>query len=191
MKSYFRSSGYLTEPSITTDSGEILDVSALPSFLRTLLVMDGTVTKSLEAWFWEPVMVEVLGNHKTTAEKSIEALDLEAGNSILRREVGLTGKHSAECYACARSIVALGRLPNNIGQALSDGRIGIGELLREQGFETYRKIFDINYYTKLDSPDSLLAQLSPPIISRSYCISLAGAPAIVVTEYFPVQRYQK
>lgn len=190
MKSYFRTSGYLAEPSITTDSGEILDVSALPTFLRTLLVMDGTVTKSLEAWFWEPVMVKVLGNHKTAAEQSIEALNLEAGNSILRREVALIGKHSAQCYACARSIVALDRLPNNIGQALTDGRIGIGELLREQGFETYREIFDINYQTKIDANDSLLAQLSPPIISRSYCISLSGAAAIVVTEFFPVQRYQ-
>jgi len=190
VKSYFRSSGYLAEPSITTDSGEILDVAALPAFLRTLLVTDGTVTKSLEAWFWEPVMVEVLGNHKTTAEQSIGAIDLAAGSRILQREVALIGKHSSRFYACARSIVALDRLPNNIGQALTDGRIGIGELLREQGFETYREIFDINYQIKIDTNDSLLSQLSPPIISRSYCISLTGAPAIIVTEYFPVKRYQ-
>lgn len=190
MKTFFRSSGFLTDPTINTDSGENLDVSALPAFLRTLLVMDGTVTKSLEAWFWEPVVIQVLGNQKTTSEMPVEALELDAGQTILRREVGLIGKQSGRCYACARSIVALQRLPHHIGEALTDGRIGIGELLREQGFETYREIFDINYLTKIDATDSLLEQLSSPIVSRSYCISLKGAPAIVVTEFFPVNRYQ-
>ena len=49
--SFFRSSGYLTESIIQTLSGKKLDIKTLPSFLRTLLVTDGTVTKSLEAWY--------------------------------------------------------------------------------------------------------------------------------------------
>lgn len=187
MKSYFRSSGYLKQDSVQTDSGKNLDVSALPAFLRTLLVMDGTVTKSLEAWAWEPVAVTVLNNQLGSAEA--EGLNLKQGETVLSREVALVGEHSRRVHACARSVVAIEQLPEKIRQSLINGKIGIGELLREQGFETYRDIFGIDYLDEVDPADLLLSRLTPPVVSRSYRIRLSGSPAIVVTEYFPVAGY--
>ena len=59
MESYFKSKGYVPGGIITNSRHENLDIEAMPPFLRTLLVTDGTVTKSLEAFFWEPVVVVV------------------------------------------------------------------------------------------------------------------------------------
>ena len=191
VQSYFRSSGYTDEPLIKTDSGEILNISTLPPFLRTLLVMDGTVTKSLSAWFWEPVTVELQFNQLGSAASSILGLeDLEGGDTILKREVILRGEQSNKIFACARSVVSLKNLPSTIAESLENGEMGIGELLRENGIETYRDIFNINYFTCPSKGDSLLQHLSGELISRSYRIRVEGIPAIIVTEYFPVTLYR-
>lgn len=183
-KSYFCSNGYQEDSLINTDSGQQLDLASLPPFLRTLLVMDGTVTKALESWFWEPVNVIPLINDQDDQE-----------SEILKREVLLQGEHSSRNFACARSTVSLDNLPEDIVKALISGRIGIGELLREKGLETYRELFDIDYLIELPKADTLLvnmmsaSDLSSAIISRSYKIWLNKKPAITVTEFFPVERY--
>ena len=190
-ESYFKSSGYLSSSQINTDSDYLLDVKTLPPFLRTLLVMDGTVTKSLSAWFWEPVKVKAFQNKLETLTEPIDILDIQSGAKILRREVSLIGKHSQQTFACARSIVSMQHLPDKIGQSLEKGKMGIGELLQEQNIETYRDIFNINFFTETEKKkDKLLDSLSGDIVSRSYQIRVNGIPAIMVTEYFPVRLYQ-
>lgn len=189
LKSYFRSRGYLSDPVITTESGDLCDLSKLPAFLRTLLVADGTVTKSLEAWFWESVKVVPLVNQQTKLSVLEKALKAEKGENILQREVILQGVSSDQIFACARSTVALEQLPDEIGQALKAGKIGIGELFREKGLETYRDIFSIDHYKLAPKDDALLGLLKINIVSRSYRIWVNGNPAIIVTEYFPVDIY--
>lgn len=190
-KSYFRSSGYTTDSIIKTDQGEQIDLRTLPPFLRTLMVMDGTVTKSLSAWFWEGVNIEALQNQKEAVTSSIDGLDdLDCGDIILRREVSLRGENSNTLFACARSIVSLKHLPVEIINALERGKIGIGELLRENGIETYRDIFKINYYSSVPENDSLLSHLSREVISRTYRIRVNGVPAIIVTEFFPIGLFE-
>jgi len=189
-KSYFKSSGHLGESQIKTDSGYLLDIKTLPPFLRTLLVMDGTVTKSLSAWFWEPVKVEAFQNQLEIVTEPIENLGIKSGSKILRREVSLIGKDTQKTFACARSIVSMQHLPENIGRQLEKGKMGIGELLQEQDVETYRDIFSINFFTEIEkNKDELLNSLSGEIVSRSYQIRVNGISAIMVTEYFPVSLY--
>jgi len=185
-KSYFRSHGYTSDEIITSDSGESCDLSKLPPFLRTLLVMDGTVTKALEAWFWEPVKVYPLKNELTELTETVEGLNAKKGDKALQREVTLQGDNSNKVFACARSTVLLDYLPDEIGEALGTGKIGIGELFRNKGLETYRELFNINYFPKRPEGDALLENLSGEIVSRSYQIWVNGSPAIVVVEYFPV-----
>jgi len=189
-KSYFRSHGYTPDEIILTDSGESCDLSKLPPFLRTLLVMDGTVTKALEAWFWEPVKVVPLKNELTKLTKTVEGLDTKIGDKVLQREVILQGSNSSKIFACARSTVALESLPKEVGLALETGKIGIGELFREKGLETYRELFNINYYLSPPKGDELLAHLEGEIVSRSYQIWVNGGASIIVTEYFSVAAYE-
>jgi len=189
-KSYFRSHGYTPDEIIPTDSGENCDLSKLPPFLRTLLVMDGTVTKALEAWFWEPVKVVPLKNELATLNEKIEGLETQKGDKALQREVTLQGVNSGKIFACARSTVALESLPKEVGLALETGKIGIGELFREKGLETYRELFNINYYLSAPKGDALLEHLKGEIVSRSYQIWANGGAAIIVTEYFSVAAYE-
>ncbi len=188
-KSYFRSSGYIPESSIETESGITIDLTKLPAFLRTLMVTDGTVTKSLEAWFWEPVKVEALSNQLETLTGSVDGLEVGSGDRVLQREVILRGSHTNQIFACARSTVSLKHLPDDIGCSLEKGEIGIGELLREKGVETYRDIFNINHLKVLPMDDDLLSKLADEVVSRSYRIRVNGHPAIIVTEFFPVGVY--
>lgn len=188
--SYFKSSGHLLDSQIATDSGYLLDVKTLPPFLRTLLVMDGTVTKSLSAWFWEPVSVKAFYNKLEILTEPLEVLGIKPDDKILRREVSLIGKHTQQTFACARSIVSMRHLPEHIGDSLEKGKMGIGELLQEQDIETYRDIFEINYLTEKEkNKDKLLNSLTGDIVSRSYQIRVNGVSAIIVTEYFPVNLY--
>ncbi len=140
--------------------------------------MDGTVTKALGSWFWEPIQIQSIGN--------------DANDNILQREVILSGKHSHQNFACARSEVMLSYLPEPIAKALQEGKIGIGELLRDKGLETYRNIFDIKLLTQNEAEqDELLQQCSTSsdFIARSYTIEVNMKEAISVTEYFPISLY--
>lgn len=186
IESYFRSSGYSVNNIINDADGNSCDLLTLPAFLRTLLVMDGTVTKALEAWFWEPVKVIPQLNELMALTKKIEGLEAQKGDQVLHREVILQGDTSNKVFACARSTVSLELLPTKTSGALKSGKIGIGELFREQGLETYRDIININYYLEPPLNDELLTNLSGEIISRSYQIWVNGSAAIVVTEFFPV-----
>lgn len=187
LKSYFRSSGYLANSLIKTDSNNELDLKNLPPFLRTLLVTDGTVTKSLEAWFWEPVIVKPQCNERKTASQSLEGLNVKAGESILQREVSLCGKLSGKIFATAQSTIALNQLPKDVSDALERGLIGIGEILRDEGLETYRDIFKLNYFPLFSLPNKEREE----VISRSYQIWVNSKPCIVVTEFFPISFYRK
>jgi len=149
--SYFRSSGYLQDNKILTESGETLDLTQLPPFLRTLLVADGTVTKSLEAWFWEKVKIEPINNQLETLEEEVLGIEVEQGDRVLQREV---------------------------------------ILIREKGVETYRDIFSINYHSVSPVNDHLLSGIQSEILSRSYRIRVNGHPAIIVTEFFPIDIYK-
>lgn len=189
-KSYFRTSGYVSDSVIKISSGETFDISILPAFLRTLMVTDGTVTKALSAWFWEPVDVQVHHNLIEKVVVAVDGLEVQKGDSILQREVSLQGAKSKQIFAYARSVVSLKHLPEEIAVPLEKGEIGIGELLREKGIESYRDIFNINYLQN-NNTDLLLSDLSGDIVSRSYRIRVNNKPAIIVTEFFPLDVYKK
>ncbi len=188
-ESLFRSSGYLRDGAIVDAKGVSHQIGDLPPFLRTLLVADGTVTKALEAYFWEPVDVHQLMQQLQHHSEPIEGLAYQPGDPLLRREVRLDGRDSGRCYALARSFLALESLPAHFAEAIVNGKMGIGELLREQGVETYRDIVNLHYHRRDSLDDERLQTLDDDIISRSYRISVSRVPAILVTEYFPISCY--
>lgn len=185
----FKSHGYLEGSEVVCSNGYILDLATLPPFLRTLLVADGTVTKSLEAYFWEPVKVQPVRQCLHESMSEIPGLPDSSGHEMLRREVLLQGGDAQTVYAAARSFLWLDKLDGALRSALEEGKIGIGELLREQGIETYREIVNVDFLTEVPADDDLLANVSVPLVSRSYRIRVSGEPAFLVTEYFPVDRY--
>lgn len=173
---YFKSRGYVPGGIVTNSKNESLHMEALPPFLRTLLVTDGTVTKHLEAFFWEQVEVENLGQAETALDREMPWLEMRAGDAVLQRRVQLRGTESGRIYAHAESLIRLSSLPERLRTDLLDGRIGIGELLREKGLETYREILDVG-------------KRGEERVYRTYRIVINQHPAILITEEFPCAAY--
>lgn len=185
----FKSHGYRADSKVACADGSLIDLRELPPFLRTLLVADGTVTKSLEAYFWQPISVKPLHQCVEALEHSQSGLPAEVGDEVMRREVLLQGTDNEQVYAAARSYLWLDKLSPELREALELGKIGIGELLREQGIETYREIIELQYLHELPPEDELLMNISMPAVARSYRIRVSGEPAFLVTEYFPLDQY--
>ena len=189
MPGYFRSKGYVPGGIITNSRQEELNMAIVPPFLRTLLVTDGTVTKSLEAFFWEPVSVENLGQLPVKLSCDLDWLGMHLGDDALRREVRLTGELSGQAYAYAKSWLRLDLLPNNLKDDLIDGKIGIGEILRERGLESYREILDMGREQDESLASLLGLQQDAEFLYRTYRVIMHGEATILITEKFPLSLY--
>jgi chorismate-pyruvate lyase len=191
MLEHFRTRGYVPGGMITNGKAELFDFEALPPFLRTLLVTDGTVTKSLEAYFWEPVVIENLGQETAAIPDDVETLGMKRGETALRREVLLKGGETGCVYAYATSLLRLEALPHQVRADLLYGLIGIGEILRERGLETYREILDMGHETDAPLDDAFDGGSNGEWIYRTYRVMLSHQPAMLITEKFPSQLYAR
>lgn len=191
MAGFFKTRGYVPGGIITNSRQENLDMEALPPFLRTLLVTDGTVTKSLEAYFWEPISIENLGQREIQLTEDVPWLGMEMGADALVREVLLRGENSRNIYAYAKSIINIRLLPSSIGDDLLAGKIGIGEILRERGLETYREVVDIGRQTDRSLAPVLGAAQCDELLYRSYRVVINHQPTLLITEKFPYRIYLK
>lgn len=180
----FRSRGFSPDWEIP-GAHDSLAMAALPPFLRTLLVTDGTVTKSLEAFYWEAIDVGTVWQDVIRAEESIDWLDVPKGEEIIGRRVHLRGRTSGVLYTRANSVIRPLLIPDALRTGLMAGSLGIGELIRDCGLETYRELLEIGVSGPTSSgadPDAVAG----PHIHRTYRIVVGGRPAILVTEYFPM-----
>jgi chorismate-pyruvate lyase len=186
----FRSRGFSPDWEIEGRDHDKIPLSALPPFLRTLLVTDGTVTKSLEAFYWEPIEVLTVSQAAVHAEHDIDWLDVAAGEEVIGRRVVLRGRTSGVRYTRAHSIIRPRLIPDALRAGLVAGSLGIGELIRDCGLETYRELLEIGAGRAM--PDDTGTDGSPDVhIHRTYRIVVGGQPAILVTEYFPVAVFER
>ncbi|MGI9283571.1 MAG: chorismate--pyruvate lyase family protein [Endozoicomonas sp.] len=158
----------------------------LPPFLRTLLVTDGTVTKNLEAYFWENVSVIKQGQKAVTLEQDLPLINARKSSEVFKRDVLLQGSESQHIYAFAESYLRPEALQEGLKEPLIKGSIGIGELLRETGLETYREIVDIG--REMYRPAQTKHE-SFEVIYRVYVIFIGGQATIQITERFPYQLF--
>lgn len=182
----FNSKGWMPESTLSATDVTAVDFAALPPILRTLLVTDGTVTKTLEAYFWEPIRIEQQQQQPVRSSTPMPLLEVAVGEPLWRRQVRLLGAHSGRCYALGLSFLRLDVLPEPLQQALRAGRLGIGELLRESTLESYRRIVSIGHVAADHPADPGPGQW----IERTYLIQTGGRPAIQVTELFPLALYR-
>lgn len=155
-----------------------LELDRLPPFLRVLLTTDGTVTKSLEAFFWEKISVDASAQSILELAEDMPYLNSTRGESVTSRHVQLRGVHSDKVYAKAQSLIRYDLLPKSFQRDLNDQKLGVGELVRECGLETYREILSLG-------EDKQTKQ-----VWRIYRIVMEHQPFIQIKEYFPVCLYQ-
>jgi chorismate-pyruvate lyase len=151
---------------------EDVDPATLPGILRVLLVTDGTVTETLEAWFGEPT--EVTGVCMTETD------------GVVRREVVLAGTCSGRRFVHAESTIGLADLAGRL-----DGcRGGIGQALREMRLPTYRDIEDRWREAAAGHAAALNCAADAALIGRRYGIWINAGRAIEIVERFPLDVYR-
>jgi chorismate-pyruvate lyase len=184
----FRCQGFLRDGLIRRGGTEDLPIQALPPFLRALLVTDGTVTKILEAYFWEPVEVQTLQQDFVTAERPINWIEIDAGDRVLIRRALLRGVDSGVKYATAFSVIRTQLIPETFRQRLVDREIGIGVLIRDSGMESYREVLEVGI-EPAEGDGETVASRGSELVFRTYRITIDGRPVILITESFPLSLY--
>ena len=177
----FRCDGFMRAGEIVDTTGERIALSQLPPFLRALMVTDGTVTKILEAYFWEPVTVETLEQHFEVAQEPVPWLDVQRGDACLMRDARLRGVDSGRCFAEAFSLIRTQLIPPDFRQRLIDREIGIGVLIRDSGLESYREVLDVGLERTAGGGAAVF---------RTYRITIEHQPVILITECFPLELYR-
>lgn len=175
-----------------TAASEVSLLERLPPLLRTLVITDGTVTKTLEAFFWEPVVVDTLHQSLTHAEQPIEWLDAPAGEELLVRRIRLRGTNTGTIYAFAFSLIRTASISPELRQGLLDGLIGIGELIRDCGLESYRELLHFGHTREMAYSQAANSHMPRPLdlISRTYRIIIGRRSSIVITESFPLEVFE-
>jgi len=186
----FRShQGFLDDTLIRRAGGADVPIRELPPFLRALLVMDGTVTKTLEAYFWEPVKVVTLRQEFVHAGRPVAWIRIDSGDRVLIRSARLIGMESKCAYATAFSVIRTQLIPEAFRQRLIDRQVGIGVLIRDSGLESYREVLEIGIEPAGENGDPTVPEKSD-LVFRTYRIVIDGKPVILITEHFPLNLYR-
>lgn len=125
--------------------------------------------------------VKVKLHNLVTLENEVLYINRSYGDQVLARTIELCGENTGTMYGQAESLICEELLPQRIRDDLRAQRLGIGELLRECGLETYREVLDIG--SKLVENQTW--------VWRTYRIVMARQPLIFITEQFPLSVFQE
>ena len=176
----------LLDPTIRPERVSPVNLRALSAFQRALLVIDGTVTKFIEAYQMEPVDVSRLSQRPSVLPAEDIRLEAGAGESVIVREVLLTGRFSRTVYAYAISLLVPGRLPEQLTGALDIDGTSLGRVLLGQRLETRREVLWFGREQLDDLPEAVRHHTGDEFVSRTYRIIAGGLPIILISEKFPL-----
>nr|WP_290666744.1 chorismate pyruvate-lyase family protein [Ardenticatena sp.] len=166
---------------------EAVNLRALTPFQRALLVIDGTVTKFIEAYMMEPVSVERLSQTYTTLERAYPWLAAQAGTRIISRTVLLVGDYSRTVYAYAASLILPSRVGQHVEEGLHTDHGSLGRLLLGDQVESYRDVLWYGRERIASLPESLATRIGHTFLTRTYRIIADGHPLMMITERFPLE----
>lgn len=162
----------------------------LTAFQRGLLVMDGTVTRFIEAYTLTPVEVVLLQQTKQTLTTEHFWLQLPAEAEIISRQAVLQthsqDKSSPIIHTYATSVIATQRLPQSILDGLTTNKQGLGGLLRCSGLETRRELLWCGIETLTDLPSAVAHLEGETFINRAYRVFADQEPLMLINEKFPL-----
>lgn len=148
----------------------------LPGILKALLVADGTVTSLLSAYFDEAIVVAMQTQGEISTPQDVPGLGLSRGCAAFVREVTLAGSTTQRQYARAFSLLNPGHLDKSMFNALIGEKVGMGEVLRNAGRGSYRRVLSV-FPAGQDE------------VGRTYTVFLDGLPAIIITEWFDTRAF--
>ncbi len=153
--------------------------------MRALLVIDGTVTKILEAYFMEPVTVRRLSQSVEALLEPDSWLKAAAGEKVVARSVALIGEASGRLYTFAESRIMLERLDPRMQQGLEDEPLGLGRILLDSKVEVRRECMWYGCERLSGLPPLLADRCGMDFVTRSYRVFAGRQPLMQITERFP------
>lgn len=163
------------------------NLRTLTQLERALLVIDGTVTRFLEAYSMERIDVINIGQTEEILQKDHQWLELSAGYPVVSRRVLLRGRYSDRIYAAAASLVDPERVKEAVREKYGDMNRGLGRMLLSGRTEQYRELL---WYGK-EKSENLSGEMrmlsSEYCITRTYRIIVKGKPAMMITEWFELR----
>ena len=163
-----------------------VEFEALPPFYRALLVMDGTVTRFVEAYHGEPLTSTGIRQETKPLAAYDPWLGAPAGLPVMTRQVLLTGVRTGTLYAYAESRIVPDRLPSCPRAAITSGGELLGRVMRSCRTETYRELLWHGFEYPTDLPDALDDYVGTRFLTRAYQVIAGGRPLMVITEKFPL-----
>jgi chorismate-pyruvate lyase len=161
-----------------------VDLNTLTPFERACLVIDGTVTRFLEAHRMEPVDIVNCGETDETLKKDHKWLDLPKGERVVSRRVLLKGRTSGRVYASAASLVVPERIKDAVGRPRKRIEEGLGRMLLNGRIEQYRELLWYGREVASDLPGEMRSLSSDESLSRTYRILVRNKPIMMITEWF-------
>lgn len=162
-----------------------LDLRTLTPFQRALLVLDGTVTKLIEAYTLEPLDIVRLSQEQHRLEQYHSWLDAPQGTTVALRQVLVRGRYSETFYTYAVSLLVLDRLSEHVRDGVERQGEGIGRLLNDTALETRREVLWCGREHLQDLPEAVSEVSDGHFISRAYRIIANGQPVAMINEKFP------
>jgi chorismate-pyruvate lyase len=168
-----------------------IDPGALKELHRIILTTDGTVTDILEAYHRERMTVlalhqDIVAAHTLPPAQQV-ALGIETSpaGEVLKREILLRGEVSESCHLHATSVIVLDRLSEPVRLGLLDKKQPIGHLLLEHRIATFKEIIDCHRDPAGALATHFAISARAPMLSRTYVVSVAEGPLMLITEKFP------
>jgi chorismate-pyruvate lyase len=162
-----------------------VNITRLSPFQRTLLVIDGTVTRFLEAYTLEPIEIHDCGQTRETLANDHAWLELTKGNAVVSRHVQLRGAHTSHVHAFAAALVVPDRVKQAIGRPVGRVPEGLGRLLLNSRVEQYRELLWYGEEALPDWPGQTRRELNESCLTRTYRIIIGSRPTMMITEWFP------
>ena len=158
---------------------------AISALERVLPAIGGTVTEVLELYVGEPLRATRLYQQTSLCTEPVPVLALGAGERVLERRVLLRGAATSVPVLYAESLIALDRLAAPIRQGLLTTDQPIGRLIRDNRLEAFREHLSC---ARIQAPRAAAyfgTQAQVPHLVRTYRMSSAGRPIMLITEWFP------
>ena len=176
---------HFTAQDALPDGVAAVEVKRLSSLLRGLLLLDGTVSRALEAETLRPVQVEPVAHEECEPPEAVAAaLQLAPGERCMRRHVVMRIA-SASPTVWAESFIVPGRLPAAFLSGLTGNTKGIGGSLHELRLESARELLWFGLASDPDWPEPAGAPTGT--LRRAYLVFTGGEPALLITEDFAVE----
>ncbi len=166
---------------------EDVDIGRLTPFERAVLVIDGTVTRFLEAQKMESIEIIDSGRTREHLKKDHAWLELPKGHAVSSRRVLLKGRATGRIYASAASLVVPERVKDAVGHPVQRIPEGLGRMLLNSRVEQYRELLWYGKEPPSDLPGEMRSLDSEYCLTRTYRIIVKGKPTMMITEWFELE----